>query len=100
MLIIDPQEVETTYQTKKDNKKRVTAESRYDYFEVTVLRDGTMVFQPRILVDPQALSKEVFAQIKESLLNVAKGKVGRAIDIDGGEAILKEFRRKRLKAKK
>lgn len=100
MLTINPQEVEATYQTKKDSKKRVTAESRYDYFEVTVLKDGTMVFQPRVLIDPQALSKEVFEQIKESLLNVAQGKVGTAIDIDEGERILKEFRQKKLKAKK
>lgn len=98
MLTIDPQDIQTKYLTKKDSKKRVTAESHFEHFEVSVLKDGTLVFRPRVLVDPHALSDDIAKQIRESLDYLAKGKAGKIVDVEAGAQALRAFKTRKLKA--
>lgn len=99
MLTIDPKDIQAKYLTKKDSKKRVTAESHFEHFEVSVLKDGTLVFRPRVLVDPHALSDDIAKQIRQSLDFLAQGKAGKIVDIEAGEQALRAFKARKSKAK-
>jgi len=96
MLTIDPKDIQAKYVTKKDSKKRVVADSAFEHFEVTVLKNGTLVFRPRILVDPESFSEDIVSQIRESLALLSKGKVGKVIDIQAGEQALQGYKSRKL----
>ena len=75
------------YDAKIDSKKRVTLrESIYEYFHIKQYKDGTLLLEPRVLVEPSAISKKTLKMMDKSVKNYKKGKVSKAIDLsDFGE---------------
>ena len=71
------------YDAKLDNKKRLTVRgAKYDFYHVHEFNDGTLVLKPRILVDPDELSKNSLRMMDESIENIKQGVASRPIDID------------------
>lgn len=70
------------YDAKIDSKKRLTLrESIFDYFHVKQYKDGTLVLEPRVLVEPSLVSKKTLKMMDKSISNYKKGKVSKAIDL-------------------
>ena len=47
------------YDTKVDSKNRLTIrDSNFDYYHVVVFDNGTIELKPRVLVDPEYISKK------------------------------------------
>lgn len=71
------------YDAKIDSKRRVTLrESPYEYFHIKQYKDGTLVLEPRVLVEPSAISKKTLKMMDDSIKNYKKGKVSKAINLD------------------
>jgi hypothetical protein len=71
------------YDAKLDNKKRLTIRgTNYDFYHVQEFNDGTLVLKPRILVDPNELSKNTLRMMDKSIENFRKGNTSKPIDID------------------
>ena len=70
------------YDAKIDSKKRVTLrETFYEYFHVKQYKDGTLLLEPRVLVEPSAISKKTLKMMDNSVSNYKKGKVSKPIDL-------------------
>ena len=71
-----------SYDAKLDSKKRITIRNpKYNYYHVIEKTDGTIVLEPRELVDPFVISKKTLDMIDESMENVKKGIVYEPIKI-------------------
>lgn len=70
------------YDAKIDSKKRVTLrESVYEYFHIKQYKDGSLLLEPRVLVEPKAISKKTLKMMDNSISSYRKGKVSKAIDL-------------------
>jgi len=76
-------EISKEYDAKLDNKNRLTVRSsEYSFYHVAELNDGTIILKPRILVDPDGLSKNTLRMMDKSIKNLKNGIVSNPIDID------------------
>lgn len=79
------------YTVSLDNKKRLTIrEAPFNHYNVKVYSDGNVMLSPRILIDPNIVSKNTFKTIELSMKNFKEGKVSKPIglkefDWDGEE---------------
>lgn len=72
------------YDAKIDNKKRITLRKTiFDYFHIKQYKDGSILLEPRVLVEPNAVSKKTLKMMDKSIENYKKGKVSKAIDLKG-----------------
>ncbi|MDC7240199.1 MAG: hypothetical protein PQJ50_07560 [Spirochaetales bacterium] len=70
------------YDTKLDSKNRFTIRmAKYDHFHVTEYDDGHIELSPRVLVDPNMISKNTLGMMDQAMDNFNKGKVSAAIDL-------------------
>lgn len=70
------------YDAKIDSKKRVTLrDSLYEYFHIKQYKDGTLLLEPRVLVEPSSVSKKTLKMMDDSIKNYKKGKVSKTIDL-------------------
>ena len=75
-------ELVNEFDAKIDAKKRITLRnSIFEYFHIKQYKDGTMILEPRVLVEPNALSKKTLKMMDKSIDNFKKGKVSKAIDL-------------------
>lgn len=71
------------YEAKLDSKHRITIRgSEYQYFQVKEYGDGHLELLPRILVDPNEISKKSLKMMDKSVENIKKNKVSDPIDLD------------------
>jgi len=71
------------YDTKLDDKKRLTIRgSKYVFYHVEEFNDGTLLLKPRVLIDPNTLSKNTLDMMDKSIKNLKKGKVSNPVDIE------------------
>lgn len=72
-----------SYDAKLDDKKRLTIrDTNYEFYYIQEFNDGTLVLRPRVLVDPNELSKNTLRMIDKSIENVKKGIASKPVDID------------------
>lgn len=65
-----------SYDAKLDSKKRITIRNpKYEYYRVVEQENGTVVLQPRQLVDPFTISSKTLEEMDKSVENVKKGVV-------------------------
>jgi len=70
------------YDTKVDSKNRLTIrDSNFDYYHVVVFDNGTIELQPRVLVDPEYISKNTLKMMDDSIKNLENGNVSEPIDL-------------------
>lgn len=70
------------YDTRIDSKRRLTLrESRYEYYHVQHYSDGSIMLQPRVLVEPLYVSENTLNMMDQSMENMKKGKAGKAVDL-------------------
>lgn len=70
------------YDAKIDTKRRITLRDiAYEYFHIKQYKDGTMVLEPRVLVEPDAISKKSLKMMDKSISNYKKGKVSKTLDL-------------------
>lgn len=55
--------------------------SFYEYFHIKQYNDGTLLLEPRVLVEPSAISKKTLKMMDSSIKNYKKGKVSNPIDL-------------------
>jgi archaellum component FlaF (FlaF/FlaG flagellin family) len=71
------------YTTSLDTKKRITIrEAVFSHYNVKVYNDGKVVLNPRMLIDPNMISKNSFKMIESSMKNFKEGKVSDPIKLD------------------
>ena len=71
------------YDTKLDSKNRLTVrEPSYGYFNVSEFDDGTILLKPRVLVDPETISKSALKMIDNSINNFKTKKVSKKVDVE------------------
>lgn len=69
------------YEAKLDNKKRVTIRNApFPFYKIKVYKNGKVVMEPRVLVDPNKISSDTLRIIDSSVKNFKKGKVSKPID--------------------
>ena len=79
------------YIAKLDTKNRFTVrDSKYAYYHVAELNDGTIVLRPQVLVDPEELSEGTLRMMDKSMKNYKRGVVSKPIDIDKYLGIINE----------
>lgn len=70
------------YDTKLDTKNRLTVrKARFDHFHVVEFDDGHIELRPRILIDPNMLSKNTLGMMDQAMDNFKQGKVSVPIDL-------------------
>lgn len=70
------------YDAKIDSKKRFALrETPYEYYHVEHFSDGSIVLQPRELVEPFRVSENTLAMMDKPMENVKAGMAGDAIDL-------------------
>lgn len=75
-------ELVNEYDARIDNKKRITLRNViFDYFHIKQYKDGRVVLEPRVLVEPNSVSKKTLKMMDKSINNYKKGKVSKAIDL-------------------
>ncbi|MBR0090746.1 MAG: hypothetical protein IJP92_03515 [Lachnospiraceae bacterium] len=68
------------YDAKMDSKKRITLRNAlYEYYHVEEYEDGRIVLEPRELVAPFQISEKSLAMMDQSMKNLKRGKVSKAI---------------------
>ena len=70
------------YDTKLDTKNRLTVrKARYEHFHVIEFDDGHIELRPRVLIDPNILSKNTFGMMDRAIENFKQGKVSVPINL-------------------
>lgn len=70
------------YDAKVDNKKRVTIrETIYEYFHIKQYKDGSILLEPRVLVEPFEVSQNTLKMMDSSIKNIKKGKVSKKLNL-------------------
>ena len=65
-----------SYDAKLDSKNRLTIRKpQYEFYHAVEYEDGTIVLEPRKLIDPLIVSKKTLDMIDESMKNVKSGDV-------------------------
>ncbi len=76
-------EIIKKYEANLDNKKRLTVRGvSFKHYVVEVYSNGKIVLNPRLLIDPNTISKNTLKMIEKSMKNFKEGKVSEPIDID------------------
>ena len=71
------------YTTSLDTKRRVTIrEATFSHYNVKIYRDGKVILSPRVLIDPNTVSKNTFKMIESSMKNFKEGKISKPIKLD------------------
>ena len=71
------------YTTSLDTKRRITIrEAAFSHYNVKVYNDGRVVLNPRVLIDPNSISKNTFKMIESSMKNFKERKVSEPIKLD------------------
>lgn len=71
------------YTTRIDAKNRITIrEPQYVNYKVSVYQDGSVVLNPRVLVDPNEISEKSLKMLGKSVENFKKGNVSGKVKID------------------
>ena len=69
------------YDTKVDSKNRFTIRgANFNYYHVTEFNDGHIELVPRVLVDPNVISRNTLNMMDKSIENLKNGKVSDPID--------------------
>lgn len=77
-----PEIIENEYTATIDTKKRLTIRgAKHSHYAVQVYRDGKIVLNPRILVDPNIIPKSTLKIIDNSVENLKKGKVSKPLNL-------------------
>ena len=70
------------YDTKIDNKKRITLRgSRFEYYHVVEFPNGKIELQPRERKEPFEISRETLRMMDLSMENLKKGITSEALDL-------------------
>lgn len=70
------------YDARIDVKKRVTLRgARYAHYHVQEFSDGRIMLEPRELVAPFEVSEKTLATMDQSMRNLKKGEVSKAINL-------------------
>ncbi len=70
------------YDAKLDNKKRLTIRgAKFSFYHVEEFENGAIVLRPRVLVDPDELSKNTLSMMDKSIENLNLGKASDPIDL-------------------
>jgi hypothetical protein len=70
------------YTAHLDAKKRLTIRgARAEFFAVKMFTDGHVVLEPRVLVDPGAISKRTLRMMDQSVANLKRRVASPAIDL-------------------
>ncbi len=76
-------EIVKKYETNLDSKKRLTVrEAQFQHYVVEVYSNGKVVLNPRVLVDPNSISKNTLKMIEKSMKNLKKGNVSEPVDLN------------------
>ena len=76
-------EIVKKYETNLDSKKRLTVRgSPFKHYVVEDYSNGKVVLNPRVLVDPNKISRNTLKMIEKSMKNYKEGKVSEPIDLD------------------
>ena len=71
------------YETNLDSKRRVTVRgASFKHYVVEVYSNGKIILNPRVLIDPNTISKNTLKMIEKSMRNFKKGNVSELIDLD------------------
>jgi hypothetical protein len=77
------------YDARLDSKKRITLRGAQTlFYRVREKTDGTIELSPRVLVHPDEISAKTLAMIDQSVVNLKKGKVSKAVDMDELDKLL------------
>ncbi|OGV68930.1 MAG: hypothetical protein A2283_16795 [Lentisphaerae bacterium RIFOXYA12_FULL_48_11] len=70
------------YTAHLDTKKRLTIRGALsEFFSVKVFTDGHVVLEPRVLIDPNVISKKALRMMDQSVANMKKRVVSPVIDL-------------------
>lgn len=70
------------YDAKIDAKRRLTIrDSIFEYFHIKQYKDGSILLEPRVLVEPNILSKKTLKMLDKSIDNYKKGNISESIDL-------------------
>ena len=70
------------YDAKLDTKKRITLRNvLYEYYHVSEMSNGIIVLEPRVLTAPFEISAKTLKMMDQSVSNIKKGKVSKAVDL-------------------
>lgn len=70
------------YDAKIDSKRRITIrDSAFKYFHIKQYKDGSMLLEPRVLVEPNSISGKTLKTMDKSIENLKKGKASKKIDL-------------------
>lgn len=70
------------YDARIDSKKRLTLrESPFEYYHVEHHSDGSILLQPRELVEPFSLSRQSLRAVDESMAGLKNGDASEPIDL-------------------
>ncbi len=76
-------EIVRKYETNLDSKKRLTVRGvPFKHYVVEVYSNGKVVLNPRVLVDPNTMSKNTLKMIEKSMKNFKEGKVSEPIELE------------------
>ncbi len=74
--------IENEYTAVIDNKKRLTIRgAKHSHYAVQVFKDGKIVLNPRILVDPNIIPKSTLKIIDNSVANMKKDKISKPLNL-------------------
>lgn len=75
-------EVIMEYDAKMDSKRRITLRNTsYQYFHVQMNKDGSILLNPRVLIDPIEIDKKTLDMMDKSMENYSKGIVSKPINL-------------------
>lgn len=70
------------YDAKLDTKKRITLRNvLYEYYHVSEMSNGIIVLEPRVLTAPFEISANTLKMMDQSVSNLKKGRVSKAVDL-------------------
>lgn len=76
-------EIIKKYETNLDSKKRLTIRGGvFKHYVVEVYSNGKVVLNPRVLIDPNTISKNALNMIEKSMENLKNGNVSEPIDLN------------------
>ncbi len=76
-------EIIKKYEANLDDKKRLTVRGvSFKHYVVEVYSNGRIVLNPRILIDPNSVSKNTLKMIEKSMKNFKEGKASEPIDLE------------------
>ena len=71
------------YTTKIDAKNRITIrDAQFVNYKVSVFDDGSVMLNPRVLIDPNEISEKSLKMLEKSVKSFQKGKTSKQIKIN------------------